>query len=52
MNWLSDFVRPKIKKTTPKEIADDLWLKCPGCGELLFSKELKKTVTYKTMMIA
>ena len=42
MNWLSDFVRPKIKKTTPKEIADDLWLKCPGCGELLFSKELKK----------
>ena len=43
MNWLSDFVRPKIQKTTPKEIADDLWLKCPGCGELLFTKELKKT---------
>lgn len=43
MNWLSEFVRPKIKKTTTKEIADDLWLKCPGCGELLFSKELKKT---------
>lgn len=45
MNWLSDFVRPKIKKTTPKEIADDLWLKCPGCGELLFSKELKRPGT-------
>lgn len=43
MNWLSDFVRPKIKKTTQKEIADDLWLKCPGCGKLLFTKELKKT---------
>jgi len=43
MNWLSDFVRPKIQKTTPKEIADDLWLKCPGCGDLLFTKELKKT---------
>lgn len=43
MNWLSDFVRPKIQKSTPKEIADDLWLKCPGCGELLFTKELKKT---------
>ena len=25
MNWLTDIVRPKIKKTTPKEIADDLW---------------------------
>lgn len=43
MNWLSDFVRPKIQKTTPKEIAEDLWLKCPSCGALLFSKELKKT---------
>lgn len=42
MNWLSDFVRPKIKKTAQKEIADDLWLKCPNCGKLLFSKELKK----------
>ncbi len=43
MNWLSDFVRPKIKKTAQKEIADDLWLKCPNCGKLLFTKELKKT---------
>ena len=43
MNWLSDFVRPKIKKTAQKEIADDLWLKCPNCDKLLFSKELKKT---------
>lgn len=42
MNWLSDFVRPKIKKTAQKEIADDLWLKCPNCGKLLFTKELKK----------
>ncbi|MBP5399657.1 MAG: acetyl-CoA carboxylase carboxyltransferase subunit beta [Alphaproteobacteria bacterium] len=43
MNWLSDFVRPKIKKNAQKEIADDLWLKCPNCNKLLFSKELKKT---------
>lgn len=43
MNWLSDFVRPKIKKNAQKEIADDLWLKCPNCGKLLFTKELKKT---------
>ena len=42
MNWLSDFVRPKVQKTAQKEIADDLWLKCPNCGKLLFSKELKK----------
>ena len=43
MNWLTDIVRPKIKKTTPKEIADDLWVKCPECGQMLFSKELKQS---------
>lgn len=42
MNWLSDFVRPKIKKITTKEIADNLWVKCPECGQMLFSKELEK----------
>lgn len=44
MNWLTEFVRPKIKKTTPKEIADNLWVKCPQCGQMLFSKELKKSM--------
>lgn len=42
MNWISDFVRPKIKKTTSKEIADNLWTKCPECGQMLFNKELEK----------
>lgn len=43
MNWLSDFVRPKIKKITAKEeIADNLWTKCPQCGKMLFNKELEK----------
>ena len=44
MNWLTDIVRPKIKKTTPKEISDDLWVKCPECGQMLFSKELKQSM--------
>ncbi len=42
MNWLSDFVRPKIKKITTKEIADNLWTKCPECGKMLYTKELEK----------
>lgn len=45
MNWLSDFVRPKIKKITTKEIADNLWTKCPQCGQMLFTKELEKTIS-------
>ena len=44
MNWLTDIVRPKIQKTTPKEIADNLWVKCPNCNQMLFSKELKKSM--------
>ncbi len=44
MNWLTDIVRPKIKKITPKEISDDLWVKCPTCGQMLFSKELKQSL--------
>ncbi len=42
MNWISDFVRPKIKKTTAKGIADNLWTKCPECGQMLFNRELDK----------
>ena len=42
MNWISDFVRPKIKKTSTKEVADNLWTKCPECGQMLFNKELEK----------
>ena len=42
MNWLSDFVRPKIKKITTKEIAENLWTKCPQCGQMLYTKELEK----------
>lgn len=30
------------KKTTAKEIADNLWTKCPECGQMLFNKELEK----------
>ena len=42
MNWISEFVRPKIKKTTAKGIAENLWTKCPECGQMLFNKELEK----------
>ena len=44
MNWLTDIVRPKIQKTAQKEISDDLWVKCPECGQMLFSKELKQSL--------
>ena len=43
MSWLTEIIRPKIKKTTPKEVADNLWVRCPNCNQMLFSKELKES---------
>lgn len=43
MNWLTNFVRPKIRAlvTSQKEVPDNLWEKCPGCSAMLFSRELE-----------
>ena len=31
-----------VKNSEKKEIPEDLWVKCPNCGETLFKKELKR----------
>lgn len=41
MNWLSDFIRPKIRSIVDqKEIPDNLWQKCPACEGMLFNRDL------------
>ena len=41
MNWLTNFVRPKIRALSAKrETPDNLWLKCPSCGAMLFHRDL------------
>ena len=44
MNWLTNFVRPKIQAlvSSQKEIPDNLWEKCPGCNAMLFKRELEE----------
>lgn len=46
MNWLSNFVRPKIRALvgSQKEIPDNLWEKCPGCNAMLFKRELEENL--------
>jgi acetyl-CoA carboxylase carboxyl transferase subunit beta len=45
MNWLTNFVRPKIQKLVrPKEVPDNLWLQCPKCSEMVFHRELEKNL--------
>ncbi|PIW28074.1 MAG: acetyl-CoA carboxylase carboxyl transferase subunit beta [Rhodospirillales bacterium CG15_BIG_FIL_POST_REV_8_21_14_020_66_15] len=46
MNWLRDFVRPKLKRLVGagKEMPDNLWHKCPGCSQMIFHRDLEKNL--------
>lgn len=43
MNWLKDFVRPKIKQLVGggKDIPDNMWHKCPKCEQMIFHRDLE-----------
>ena len=43
MNWINNVVRPKIRSflTTKREVPDNLWVKCPESGQMVFYKELE-----------
>ncbi|WP_138380873.1 acetyl-CoA carboxylase, carboxyltransferase subunit beta [Luteithermobacter gelatinilyticus] len=43
MNWLTNYVRPKIRAVLKqkKETPDNLWHKCKNCGQLLYIKDLE-----------
>jgi acetyl-CoA carboxylase carboxyl transferase subunit beta len=41
MNWLTNFVLPKIRTLVGrKEVPDNLWKQCPGCEQTLFQRDL------------
>jgi acetyl-CoA carboxylase carboxyl transferase subunit beta len=45
MNWLTNFVRPKIRALSAKrETPDNLWLKCSSCGAMLFHRDLEQNM--------
>lgn len=47
MNWLTEFVRPKIQAIMgnhPSEMPDDLWHKCPKCEQMIFHRELASNI--------
>ncbi len=41
MSWL-DRVRNSIPFTTKRDTPDNLWIKCPSCSEMLFTKEYEE----------
>lgn len=43
MNWLANYVRPKIQKLIrPKEVPEKLWDKCPACENMIYHRDLEK----------
>lgn len=41
MNWLTNFVRPKIRALVDKkDVPDNLWIKCPSCESMIFHRDL------------
>ncbi len=42
MNWINNVVRPKIRGLLQKrEMPDNLWVKCPETGQMVFHKDLE-----------
>ena len=43
MNWINNVVRPKIRSllTAKRETPENLWVKCPMTGQMVFYKDLE-----------
>ncbi len=45
MNWIANFVRPRIKSwmgsAARPETPENLWKKCTACGEMIFHRDLE-----------
>ncbi len=45
MNWITNFVRPKIRAlVSKKDVPDNMWQKCPSCATLLFHRDMEKNL--------
>ncbi len=41
MNWLDNVVPPKIRSLLRRDTPENLWVKCPESGQLVFHKDLE-----------
>ena len=45
MSWLTTYVRPRIRNLLGKrEVPDNLWTQCNACNQMIFAKELERTL--------
>ena len=49
MNWISNYVRPRINSIfSRRETPDNLWTKCDDCGTMLFHREVSTNLNVCT----
>ncbi|TVQ34528.1 MAG: acetyl-CoA carboxylase carboxyltransferase subunit beta [Geminicoccaceae bacterium] len=44
MNWLTNYVRPRIRALVNREdspVPENLWSQCPGCERMVFNRDLE-----------
>jgi len=43
LNWLNNYVRPKIRSLVgaKSDVPENLWLQCPSCEQMLFHRDLE-----------
>ena len=41
MNWITNVVRPKINSLLRRETPENLWIKCPDSGQMVFHKDVE-----------
>lgn len=43
MNWITNFVKPRLKAMVGEkpDVPDNLWMKCPGCQASIFYRDLQ-----------
>ncbi len=44
MNWLTNYVRPKIKalvRSNRPDVPENLWIHCPSCERMIFHRDLE-----------
>jgi acetyl-CoA carboxylase carboxyl transferase subunit beta len=45
LNWLTNFVRPKLRALVQKtDVPENLWRKCPECDQMIFHRDLERNL--------
>lgn len=44
MNWITNLVRPKIRSLLKRETPENLWIKCPDTGQMVFQKDVEENL--------